>query len=181
MEHMKHTDDVKPHLKLPSILKPFAFARKNLEFSAAFDLAKFSQLAGVVSSGNASVALVFAIKNRVAFATGKIDINAKISCVNCLEDIDFTIQNNIKVAFVSGEFDEDSLNEYEIIDCEFDGEIQTEDFISDEVLLALPMFAKHKNKCIDTGDASDTDENRDTIGNKINPFADLKNVLKGNN
>jgi uncharacterized metal-binding protein YceD (DUF177 family) len=160
-------------LTLPKIIKPFVFAKKNLKFISNFNLLKVPNLKNVVSCGNLDINLAFDIKNRVAFATGDIKINAKLCCVNCLEDVDFEYKNDLKVAFVSGEFDESSLKDYEIIDCEFDGEILTFDFITDEVLLALPMFAKHDKDCIKIGTTEELKPQK-----KENPFAVLKDIYK---
>jgi uncharacterized protein len=162
-------------LKLPSVIKPFAFAKKNLTFNAKFNTAELKALEGVVNSGNVDIELTFSIKNRIAFAAGSIDIAVQLSCVNCFQNVDFIKKNIIKVAFVSGDFDEKSLDEYEIIDCDFDGEILATDFVSDEVLLALPMFAKHTECCIQTNTSEEVEE---SIPTKENPFAVLKDIYK---
>ena len=162
-------------LKLPSILKPYGFAKKELKLVNQYNLADVLSLKGAVKSGVLNIEIKFKMQERIATATGTIDFKAKIPCVNCKESLDFNFKGELNIAFVDDkelERTRDSFIEgYEIVNCSFGSEINTFDLIADEVLLALPMFAKHSNSCIKqiSEDAN--------FSKKENPFAKLKDIL----
>ena len=165
-------------LKLPSVIKPHHFARKTLSFNGSYNLADITPLQNKVDGGTLNINLNFDLKNKLVIATGTIDFSTKIKCVNCLELINFNYSDKLNIVFVSNDIKYEELDEYEIIYHEFGEDVKTFDLITEEVLLAIPMFAKHKELCVDSFDFINKDfsVSKDVDSDKKNPFAILKNI-----
>ncbi len=153
--------------KIPSILMPYNFARKNLNFSGNYKLDNVPKIKNITKGGKLELELEFSFnENLIIVADGKIKFNTILSCCNCLNDIKFKYNNKLHIAFVDKIVDEYKVNDkYEIINNK--EQLSTIDFIADEVLLALPMFAKHTYKCT-------VKQENNIINNYISPFAILK-------
>jgi len=173
--------------KIPKILKPHSFANKNLKFSGTYDLSKIDKLFDKLRSGNLNIVIKFdeigSGRDRIVIATGSIDFSAKLICVNCDDLVDFKFKNDLNIAFIDDKFDENTgnqsiLEKYEITNCPLGCEVKTIDLIFDEVLLALPMFAKHQDNCIDSVINKINTKIDLNTAKKDNPFAVLKDAFK---
>ncbi|MBF0265672.1 MAG: DUF177 domain-containing protein [Gammaproteobacteria bacterium] len=116
------------------------------------------------------------------FMSGKISTNVDLECQRCMQPMALPIDLDIAIAVIRDGDDEaeDAINgiyePYFIAD-------KTEPFplfeyIEDELLLALPLIAKHEKDCVKLSDYNDNieEEFEQQLEQKVNPFEVLKHL-----
>ena len=159
---------------LPSQLKLFNFAKKEINLLGLYQISDFPRITEIASNkkDNVRVELSFYLKNnKTPCVDGIIQLDIVLACQRCLEDLSIELKVNFNLAFLRYEqqFEElDSHYEIYIIEEE---ELATHDLISDEILLSIPMVPTHDYDCI-----KEINEQEIVEGKSENPFAILKKI-----
>ena len=109
------------------------------------------------------------VSNRIPTLKGDLRFNVVIECQRCLKPLELALRSKIGFAFI--ESDEDASlvdSSFEVIS-DHNKEIDSHDFLTDEMLLMIPMIPKHDHQCKKI--------KNDYVINS-NPFNILKNLKK---
>ena len=116
------------------------------------------------------------------YMKGKIQIDVELTCQRCMLGMNYPIDIAIDVAFIQNTDEEDEiLGLYEPFYIEDKSEpIDFHAFIEDEILLALPLIAKHDDICVDLEQFNNDIDARfvEQEEKKVNPFDVLKDMKK---
>lgn len=176
--------------ELPETIDPLRLAKTGNELSGNYDLQQFGRvtmsldgnLQNELSSQQVSFRLEFCQiiisgndDNRLFSIVGSVKTSLPQVCQRCMRPMRQQVNGLINMAIVSNE------EEAEDLPTEFEAYIDTgvpvklQDFIEDELLLAMPLVPLHEEQeC----PAADVFKHKQAA--KKNPFAELKN-LKLNN
>lgn len=159
---------------LPSQLKLFNFAKKEISLSGLYQISDFPKISEIASNkkDNVMVDLSFYLKNnKTPCVDGIIELAIVLACQRCLDDLSVALKVNFTLAFVKHDHESEELDShYEIYVIE-EEELTTHDLISDEILLAIPMIPTHDYDCI-----KESNEQKIVEGKSENPFAILKKI-----
>ena len=155
---------------LPATLKPLNFSKKNLIIKDRCSISRFPRIFEMILNKDEQVDIFLEfnlVSNRVPTLKGGLKFNVVIECQRCLKPLELTLCSDISFAFV--ESDEDVFlidSSYEVI-TDYNKEIDSHEFLTDEMLLMVPMIPKHDHQCKKI-------ENDYVINS--NPFNILKNL-----
>ena len=163
---------------LPEQLKLFNFAKKEVNLSGLYRISDFPKISEISSnkSDNIRVDLSFYLKNnKTPCVDGIIELDIVLVCQRCLDDLSIVLKVNFNLAFVKHDQQSEELDSnYEIYVTEED-ELVTQDLISDEILLSIPMVPKHDYDCMAKINTQKTVKEK-----AENPFAILKRIQIAN-
>lgn len=169
--------------RLPEYIDPLHLADKRGELKGQILVSRLDRLADILfnDTGAVTVELFFCREGRLAKIEGKIEAVLELKCQNCLQAVQWTVKNDIKLGIVSSIDQADRLPEdYEplLVDEE---KILLKDVIEDELLLILPTFPKHQHNCLaqKTGNNKVDHSLNEQLSPTENPFsilAKLKNT-----
>ena len=169
--------------RLPEYIDPLHLADKRGELKGRLSLSNLDRLAEKLhnDTGIIAVDLFFSREGRLAKIEGTIEGTLQLECQNCLQAVEWPVNVAVKLGIVTSIDQANRLPEdYEplIIDEE---KILLKDLVEDELLLALPTFAKHQYKCFVPVAGHNTDDllSGDVQSPPENPFsilAKLKNI-----
>lgn len=110
--------------------------------------------------------------------SGQIDATLHLQCQRCLEPMRYPLKTNFDYVLIAHErLEEKVLDGSETLICDQE-EIELSWFIEEELLLSMPMIAKHENCNLPLEDVVVQTPIRDErIENTQQPFADLKKLL----
>lgn len=160
--------------KIPETIKPFQFATKSLKFLQDYQIKDFPRINTLASNSEAIVAveLNFSLEfGKIPCVKGEIELDVVLDCQRCLNEVSIHLQPNFKLAFLQNEQQGEELNlDFETI-LDSNEEFSSIDFITDEILISIPMIPMHDYTCVFT-------QNRQAIKEqkRKNPFAILKNI-----
>jgi uncharacterized protein len=158
---------------IPDKIKLFNFAKKGLIFSQKYQLKDFPRIGTLVSNVNdpMDVELSFYLeKGRVPCIKGKIELDVTLTCQRCLDEVSIHLKPNFKLGFLKNEQQGEELDSsFETI-LNTDEEFSTIEFITDEVLISIPMIPMHSHKCVSYKDKKVEEQKSE------NPFAILKQL-----
>jgi len=159
---------------LPDQLKLFNFAKKEISLSGLYQISDFPKLSEIASNKkeNVKVDLSFYLNNnKKPCVDGIIELDIVLACQRCLDDLSITLKINFNLVFVRhNQKSEEIDSHYEIYVIEKD-ELATDDLISDEILLSIPMAPTHDYDCI-----KEINKQEIVEGKSENPFAILKKL-----
>ena len=159
---------------LPSQLKLFNFAKKEISFSGLYQISDFPKISEIASnkSDNVRVDLSFYLKNnKTPCVDGIIELDIVLPFQRCLDDLSLALKVNFNLAFVKHDQQSEELDShYEIYVIE-EEELAILDLISDEILLSIPMVPTHNYDCIKEINKQEIVEEKSE-----NPFAILKKI-----
>ncbi len=159
---------------LPSQLKLFNFAKKEINLSGLYQISDFPKVSEIVSNKRDKVVveLSFYLKNnKTPCVEGIIELDVVLVCQRCLDNLSIALKVNFNLAFVKHNQESEELDShYEIYLIE-EEELKTYDLISDEILLSIPMVPTHDYDCIKYINKQEIVE-----GKSENPFAILKKI-----
>jgi uncharacterized protein len=112
---------------------------------------------------------------------GQIETVLELECQNCLQAVQWTVKNAVKLGIVTSIDQADRLPEdYEplLVD---EGKILLKNIIEDELLLILPTFPKHQHDCLASKPGnkkvdSSSNEQKSSTENPFSILAKLKNT-----
>ncbi|HIG88777.1 YceD family protein [Candidatus Thioglobus sp.] len=162
---------------IPDKIKPFNFAKKGLIFSQKYQLKDFPRISSLVSNINdpIDVELSFYLENeKIPCIEGRIELDVALTCQRCLGEVNIHLKPNFKLGFLKNEQQAEELDSsFETI-LNTDEEWSTIEFITDEVLISIPMIPMHSHKCVSYKDKKVKEQKRE------NPFAILKQLKTRN-
>jgi uncharacterized protein len=163
---------------IPTNIKLLNFAKKGLIFSQIYFVKDFPRIREIATNTNdkVKVNLSFYIENnKIPCVEGNIELEVALDCQRCLEEVKLKLTPKFKLAFIIHE------NQAEGLDSSFetilnaDEEFSTIEFITDEVLISVPMIPTHSYECQSYKDKSPTIEQK-----RKNPFAILEQLKNPN-
>ena len=166
--------------ELPETIDPMRLAKVGKEISGSYDLRQFDRV-NVSLNDDSMVWVSFRLefsrdeRNGLFCIVGDLQTTLPQVCQRCMQAMRYQLSAIIKMAIVSNE------TEAENLPAEFEACIDTgvpvklQDFIEDELLLAMPLVPLHEEQeC----PAADKFNHAETA--KENPFAELKNLKLSN-
>lgn len=164
---------------LEESIQPALLARNHERLQAQVEVASLARLAGLLADDAGTVAVDLAFhedSGRRTIITGSVNARVNLTCQRCLEPMVQELAAEVHAAVVRDEDQAESLpEELDPVLCER-GELVVLELVQDELLLALPVIARHEDhpSCRPyTPDAPGGDN-----ATRDNPFADLAR-LKG--
>lgn len=160
--------------EIPDTLKLFKFATKSLVFSQVYQIRDFYRISTLVSNIEAPVEVELSfgfVSNKIPYIKGDIKLEVKLPCQRCLQAVSLHLKPRFKLAFLQNE------QQGEGIDSGFETILNTHeefssiDFITDEILIEIPMIPMHNHNCGFYKDLPPIDGQK-----RENPFAILKNI-----
>lgn len=127
--------------------RKLAMEKRKIEGSIPIDqLGRFSELVEA-STGEVGVSLSFRKgRKRSNLMVGRAIAEVSLQCQNCMQPVDYRIEANYRHLLLSDEAQLADLDEEEDgIVCD-DDMVAVADLIEDELLLALPMVARHESE-----------------------------------
>ena len=159
---------------LPSQLKLFNFAKKEISLSGLYQISDFPRISEIASNkkDNIRADLSFYLKNnKTPCVDGIIELDIVLACQRCLDDLSIILKIDFNLAFVRYEKQGEELDSYYEIYVTEEDELATLDLISDEILLSIPMVPTHDYDCI-----KEINEQEIVEEKSENPFAKLKKI-----
>jgi len=160
-------------------IDPFVSARLGRTFEEDLPLNTMERLVPMLrdSQGKAAVILAFDMDlEGQPYFSGNIKATLMLACQRCMEALEYNVDIDIKLGLVRTEQQVAQLTEsYEPVLIEND-EVLLSQLVEDELVLALPAYAKHDaDQC--TGQSFYV-ELESKKPEKINPFDVLANLKK---
>lgn len=161
--------------QLPRVVDFLQLAENNRQFEGHLPISELGRMHDVLNStdGNVTVKLKFGRKYGIRSLTGSVSADLDLTCQRCLNPIKVNVKGKFCFALIkSADKNEDlpqSMEPYVI-----EGDKQSiEDIVIDELLISIPIVAKHDEACSDY--ISDQDEVVDEKTHK--PFASIKDLF----
>lgn len=169
--------------RLPNEVDPFRLVEQGRIFQGRIPIGDFPRIKELLAEDTGElveVELEFSRnEQQMPVITGKVNVSLAMICNRCLDTTHTTITSEIDVVLVSSEEQADRLMEGFDTYLIYDQKLVLNDFIEDELLLAMPIVVTHESceparKLIEAlpEDEQDTEEQQQ----KENPFAVLKNI-----
>ncbi len=136
--------------RLPEYIDPLHLADKRGELKGQIPVTSLDRLADILfnDTGSVHVDLYFGREGRLAKIEGEIAGVLELKCQNCLQAVEFTVKNSIKLGIVTSIDQADRLpDDYEPL-LVSEEKIPLKNIIEDELLLILPGFPKHQHNCL---------------------------------
>jgi uncharacterized protein len=169
--------------RLPEYIDPLHLADKRGELKGEIPISRLDRLADILFSdaGTVTVELFFGREGRLAKVEGHIEAVLELECQNCLQAIQWPVNNTVKLGIVTSLDQADRLPEdYEplLIDEE---KILLKNIVEDELLLILPAFPKHQHQCFaqkpdNEKESFSQNEQQSSPENPFSILAKLKNT-----
>jgi uncharacterized protein len=169
--------------RLPIDIDPFRLVEQRILLSGEMPVKQFPRLKNFLTD-NAGVMQVDLTFDRtevthLPIVTGSIKGELKLICQRCLDAVPFTIYSDLNIVLIKTDAEAERLqSDYDIWQVE-DDRIFLQDFIEDEILLALPHSALH-DECEPFKPLIEAvpDEIEPEQQRSDNPFAVLKDFNK---
>ncbi|AYQ56935.1 hypothetical protein MS2017_1238 [Bathymodiolus thermophilus thioautotrophic gill symbiont] len=159
---------------IPEQIKLFKFATKALIFSQVYQVRDFPRISALASNQDAAVnvALNFSLEEgRIPCVKGEIKLDLALTCQRCLDEVSVHLEPKFQLAFLKNEQQGEALSaNFETI-LNTDEEFSTIEFITDEVLISVPMTPMHKHECASYQDTQPINKQK-----RENPFAILQQL-----
>lgn len=161
---------------IPEQIKLFKFSTRLLFFSQTYKVRDFPRISDLVSMSNqdsdVDVELSFSLKDgKIPCIEGRIKLDLTLSCQRCLDGLSIHLEPKLQLAFVQNEQQSEELDSsFETI-IGAENEFSTIEFITDEVLISIPMTPMHDYEC-----ASYQDTQPIEMQKRENPFAILEQL-----
>jgi uncharacterized protein len=176
--------------RLPVDVNPFKLVEQGRCLAGVMPLQQLPRLVGVVLAGSQDVAVTLDFTRSVGgrpMIKGHIRGNVVLECQRCMQPVTIPLDVPVEVALTT--FESDERPEQEGLEAWLieDERLFIQDFVEDEILLALPLAAKHEQcepvrKLIEAlpSDVLLTESGQEDsmVSTKKNPFAVLKDWKK---
>jgi uncharacterized protein len=163
--------------KLPETVDFLKQVERNACFEGVWPVARFERLAEAICTtrGDVAVRLKFGIRAGTQCLDGHVEAELVLRCERCLEPVTKTIESDFRFGLVTSE------DEAELLPGEFEPllvnstEVSLADLVEDELLLSLPIVARHEEACSELLQKHTKDE--DVQQDTYKPFAALKDLM----
>ncbi len=112
--------------------------------------------------------------NNIVVVDGRVSGSLQLQCQRCLEDFEMTLDQRFKLALLGGRQVDALPDEYELLE-PVPEDIVPAELIEDELLLAVPMVARHEN-ISECGPLAERILDRVDDGDGAKPFAALASL-----
>jgi uncharacterized protein len=161
--------------ELPETIDPMRLAKECKVLSGSYELRQFDRVnASLMDESKAQVFFKIEFssdeENQLFSVVGDLQTSLPLICQRCMQPMQHQLSAMIKMAIVRNEAEAENLPaEFEPY-IDIGVPVKLQDFIEDELLLAMPLVSFHEEQeC----PAADTFKHVETA--KENPFAELKN------
>jgi uncharacterized protein len=164
---------------LPARVNHRKLATENRNVEGILQLSAFKRLAEslLATEGEVSAKLAFRKgRKHSTLITGDVFVTVSLSCQNCLAPVDYDLKAELHHAIVTSEEALFKLEEEEDGIVSLEDLVDTVDLLEDELILSLPMVAKHSGaNCQVEGYEADIADNQEVepSGETYKPFAGL--------
>lgn len=163
--------------KLPDSVDFLKQVERNACFDGVWPVSDFSRLAEVVCSkqGEVTARLKFATRAGTNCLDGHVQAEIELRCERCLDSVKQHIESDFRFGLITSEDEADSLpKEFEPLLAQ-NYELSLLQLVEDEVLLSLPIVARHDEECSEILKKHKDDDRvqQDTY----KPFAALKDLM----
>ncbi len=175
------------HQRLPLEVDPFRLATRGEHLQGTIPLKQMKRLVSMLESDAGSVAIDIAFSidlNRVPLMSGKVETELQQLCQRCMGAMTTSVNFEFELALVRSEAEMEMLPEgYEATLVE-ETPTMLSDLIEDEILLVMPVVAKHpQQECPVDVESHNVYEQGETETNtedvrQDNPFDILANLKK---
>ena len=174
--------------RLPVHIDPLRMAEAGRLLEGSYSVAEMERLQDLLfdSSGKVAVSLEFGIDAEgIRYMKGRLQAELTLECQRCLQAMQAPIDTTFALGLVRGNEAAELLpSHYEPLLVESDT-LFLRDIIEDELLLALPLVAKHEDsQCIEVNrQVTEDKRNEDDRGKaeKENPFSVLASLKSNGN
>jgi uncharacterized protein len=159
---------------IPEIIKLFKFASRSFTFSQSYKVKDFPRISQLASNQESlvEVKLSFNLEEaRIPCIKGEVKLDLALDCQRCLNEVKIHLAPKFQLAFLHNE------EQGELLDSRFetilnaDEEFSTIEFITDEVLIAIPMTPMHEHECASYQDTQPINPQK-----RESPFAILEQL-----
>jgi len=164
---------------LPARVNHRKLATENRKLEGTLPLSEFKRLAEslLATDGEVSAKLAFRKRRKQStLVTGDIFVTVSLLCQNCLAPVDHELKAELHHAIVNSEEALFKLEENEDGMVILEDLVNTVDLLEDELILSLPMIAKHSGaNCQVEGYEADIADNQEVQSSvdTYKPFAGL--------
>lgn len=159
--------------QLPTQLDVYRLAQAQDNIKGQFPLVKLLRLAASLSKteGAAKFELIFGVDfDGRAYIRGTVKANLCLECQSCMQDLSWKVNHKFLLSPVYTHEQAKHLPVfYEPIMLNQEGRVSITELLEDELILQLPLLARHEENCISKTESSGV-ENEEV---KKNPFAAL--------
>ena len=138
--------------RLPKTVDPIKLGKHQATLTGYLSLRDFNRLQEILNQEGQVVDVVLQFgqdRSRVYFIKGQIKATVNLICQRCNQPMEYEIKSEFVLSPVISDAHAKKLPDgYEPVWMEND-RVFLMDMIEDEILLALPMIAKHENDCIE--------------------------------
>lgn len=135
------------NLKLPITIEPFKSAQRRLECDGVFKLSGMNRLLAVCepSGEQAKVNVHFNVDEQgLVTISGTASALVSLTCQRCTDDFEHELNVNFCFSPVKKpEFADELPSYYDAIELDENGEVNLQELVEDEFLLAIPLIPKH--------------------------------------
>jgi uncharacterized protein len=176
--------------RLPVDVNPFKLVEQRKCLTGVLPLQKLSRVAGIALAGSGDFTVELEFTRSIGgrpMVKGHVRGDIMLECQRCMQPVQIHIDNPIQVALTT--FESDERPEQEGLEAWLveDERLFLQDFVEDEILLALPLVAKHEQcqpmreliEALPSDEPAIESEQADAAASaKKNPFAVLKDWKK---
>ena len=167
--------------RLPIEINPYRLVEQRRLLSGSLLLNKLPRIQELTSSdkGEVFVELEFTVTDTgLPTIIGKVTGSVPLQCQRCMHSFEFAIDSRLQVILLSSDAEAERLQDSHDMWLVEDDRIFLQDFIEDELLLSLPVVAKHEvcdlNEAALKASFNEEEINIVQKENAENPFALLK-------
>ena len=163
--------------KLPESVDFLKQVERNACYEGTWPVSRFERLAEIINDHGGEVAarLRFGISAGTRCLDGKVEAELELRCERCLDPVKHRIESDFRFGLITSE------DEAELLPKEYEPLLVTEseqsliDLVEDELLLSLPIVARHDEECSEIlrKHKIENDAQQDTH----RPFAALKDLM----
>jgi len=163
--------------KLPECVNFLKQVERNACFEGTWPVSRFERLRDIIldDSGEVIARLRFGISAGTRCLDGSIEAELELRCERCLDPVKQHIESDFRFGLITSEDEMNLLpKEFEPLMVS-DSEQSLIDLVEDELLLSLPIVAKHDEECLEIlqKHKNDAEAQHDTH----RPFAALKDLM----
>ncbi|CAB5502735.1 FIG01269488: protein, clustered with ribosomal protein L32p [uncultured Gammaproteobacteria bacterium] len=159
---------------IPKQIKLFKFAFRSLIFSQTYKVKDLPRIRDLVSNQDSTVDVKLSFNleyGRIPCIKGEIKLDLALTCQRCLDEVKLHLEPKFQLAFVQNEQQGEELDSsFEMI-LSTEDEFSTIEFITDEVLISIPMTPMHGYECVSYQNTQLINKQK-----RENPFAILEQL-----
>ncbi|NNJ95662.1 MAG: hypothetical protein HKP12_00700 [Gammaproteobacteria bacterium] len=163
--------------KLPDTIDFFKQVDRNACYECVWPVQSFERLKDVIydNKGEVKARLKFGTRAGVRCLDGTVEADLELRCERCLDPVKYHIEGGFRFGLISSDEEAGLLpEEFEPL-IVTNAELSVIDLVEDELLLSLPIVAKHDEECSEV--LQKHSNNGKTQHDTHRPFAALKDLM----